>query len=350
MKITGVGRPGKAWVRSAVVLGVALIWGGAVRANPAQDPEEGTPVNLKVNRQIQATDYDTGSLTTHLLAANNQNGKKARELQKTRTPQTTSKNSWGRGGVSYYPGDLTYQGGEVVQSTESHAVYVNCGAKCFGYPTKFLRKLEKSELIHVTDQYVGTNANNRYTVGESGKIEYPVSGPLGPSDIITLVYASASVFGSGYGQVHHIFFAPGIDVCGDAALTVCYSPDNPATFFFCAFHGSIDFTDIGHVLFTVQPYQNVNGCAVGQPSPNGPEVDSQASLLSHELIETITDPDGTAWWNTVSLALYGSEIGDECQNSTFVYQTPWINGTLYEIQPEYSNAAHACTYRPPYEE
>jgi hypothetical protein len=77
------------------------------------------------------------------------------------------------------------------------------------------------------------------------------------------------------------------------------------------------------------PYQNVNGCAVAQPSPNGPVVDSQASVLSHETTETITDPDGSAWWNTVSLDLYRYETADECQNSTFVYQTPTINGMLY---------------------
>jgi hypothetical protein len=248
--------------------------------------------------------------------------------------------------VSFYPADVSYQGGVVLQATESHAVYVNCTSNCFGHPTKFLRNLEKSDFIHITDQYVGTNANNRYTVGQSGLISYPVSGPLGPSDIINLVYASASAFGSGYGEVHHIFFAPGIDVCEDTGLTICYSPDNLATWYFCAFHGSIDFTDIGHVLFSVEPYQNVNGCAVGQPSPNGAEVDSQASVLSHEMIETITDPDGTAWWNTVSLDLFGDEIADECQNLTFVYQTPWINGTQYEIQPLYSNAVHACTYQP----
>jgi len=340
-------RTGLSGAGSALVFAMALLWSGGQCAN-AQDPEEGTPVTLKVGRQIEASDYNTGTYKTHLQPANNANGTKLRELSKSNLPSSASRNSQGSGGqVSYYPADVSYQGGQVVQSAESHAVYVNCHAKCFGYPTKFLRNLEKSDFIHVTDQYVGTTSNNRYTVGQSGVVSYPVSGPLGPSDIITLVHASASAFGTGYGNIHHIFFAPGIDVCADTGLTVCYSPDNLATWYFCAFHGSIDFTDIGHVLFTVQPYQNVPGCAVGSPSPNGTEVDSQASVLSHETIETITDPDGTAWWNTVSLDLSGYEVADECQNITFVYQTPSINGTLYEIQPQYSNAVHACTYRPP---
>ena len=50
----------------------------------------------------------------------------------------------------------------MVESAVSHAVYVNCNASCFGHPTKFLRNLQKSQLIHVTDQYVGaTDVYNR---------------------------------------------------------------------------------------------------------------------------------------------------------------------------------------------
>lgn len=352
MKIEGMRRLRFARAGSVAALGVTLLWAGSPGAGApqsGQDPEEGTLLKLQVKRQIQASDYEAGSLHLHLLPAKNENGGKARSVEIRRVTQGKAASpSAGTGSVSYYPADVSYQGGMVLQTTESHAVYLNCNANCFGHPTQFLKNLEKSSFIHVTDQYVGTNANQRYTVGQSGKIsDYPVSGPLGPSDIVALVYASAQAFGTGYGHVHHIFFAPGIDVCEDTGLTVCYSPDNPNTFFFCAFHGSIDFKDIGHVLFSVEPFQNVPGCQVGQPSPNGPVVDSQASVLSHELIETITDPDGDAWWNSTALHLYFAEIGDECQNATIVYPTPSIGGTLYEVQPEYSNLVHACSYRNP---
>ena len=123
-----------------------------------------------------------------------------------------------------------------------------------------------------------------------------------------------------------------------------YSPDNPATFAFCAFHASLNFSDVGQVLFTVEPFQNVPGCAVGKPSPNAVLVDSTASVLSHELIETITDPDGDAWWITNDLDLFFAEIGDVCQKATFVYAVSNLSGRNYEIQPEYSNQAHACVY------
>jgi len=98
---------------------------------------------------------------------------------------------------------------------------------------------------------------------------------------------------------------------------------------------------------TVEPYQNVDGCSVAKPSPNGALVDSTADVLSHELIETITDPDGDAWWITNDLDLFFAEIGDVCQNATFDYAVSNLPGRNYEIQPEYSNQAHACVYTPP---
>jgi hypothetical protein len=104
----------------------------------------------------------------------------------------------------------------------------------------------------------------------------------------------------------------------------------------------VDFPDLGHVLYTVQPFQNVPGCAVMQPSPNGAIVDSTASALSHELIETITDPDGDAWFAQSSLIEYGQEIADICETPFGEYAPVSIQGKLYAIQPEYANKYHAC--------
>ena len=47
------------------------------------------------------------------------------------------------------------------------------------------------------------------------------------------------------------------------------------------------------MIYSVEPYQNVRGCHVGAPSPNGLVIDSTMSVLSHEFSESITDPDGT---------------------------------------------------------
>jgi hypothetical protein len=74
-------------------------------------------------------------------------------------------------GRARYPGDLSYQGGAIVDHVQSHAVYVrnsavNCTTPaCWGNPEGFLQDLGRSDFIHITDQYVGRHDDNRYTDG-----------------------------------------------------------------------------------------------------------------------------------------------------------------------------------------
>jgi hypothetical protein len=252
----------------------------------------------------------------------------------------------------FYPADLTnVSGGPVVESAKSHPIYVDCADSCWGNPAKFLNNLFKSKFIHVADQYVGSTANNRYTVGTAGVISYPILTELGDNDILQIAHTAASVLGAGYGHIYHIFLPKGTDVCF-VGTAQCYSPDVPSTFFFCAYHGSVTFSDIGHVLFTVEPYQNVPGCSILQPSPNGGLVDSTSSVLGHETFETITDPDPPTGWIAVSSnGVFGEEIGDLCPGVDVTgpyFEDPIsvINGVKYEVQPMYSNKYHACAFAP----
>ena len=260
-----------------------------------------------------------------------------------------------------YPGDLSYQGGALVDHVQSHAVYVsnkavNCTTpSCWGNPEGFLQDLGESNFIHITDQYVGRYDDNRYTDGGHATVTFAsLPHELTDSDMLAVVHAVASLtHQTGYNHIYHVFLPPGTDECFDNTYTTCYSPDNPSTFYFCAYHSSVDFSDIGHVLYSVEPFQNVRGCNVAPGSPNGQLVDSTNSVLSHELFESITDPDGTAWWNTASNALYGNEIADECSFIIFlpgaVYFDPSvfnIGGKRYAVQPEYNNSSHACTVQP----
>jgi hypothetical protein len=285
-----------------------------------------------------------GSDRHALWAANHLQGAKTSMIPSAKAAAAAATGP--KSAVAFYPGDLSYQGGKVLKTAESNNLYVNCAASCWGNPATFLRRLGQSNFIHVTDQYVNDTASDRYTVGAAGSLSYPTVAPLGDNDLLQIVHAGASALGSGYEHVFHIFLPKGVDVCF-TGTSECYSPDNPSTFAFCAFHASVNFSDVGHVLYTVEPFQNVPGCAVGRPSPNGVLADSTASVLSHELIETITDPDGDAWWITNDLDLEFAEIGDVCQNSTLVYAVSNLPGRNYEIQPEYSNQAHACVYTPP---
>jgi hypothetical protein len=241
----------------------------------------------------------------------------------------------------FYPADLSFFGGPVLTGVQSHALFVNCPSTCWGNPVSFLQNLGASNFIHVVDQYINLTTDNRYTAGASATINETIFGnTLGENDLAAIIHAGAAQLGTGYGHIYHVFLPKGVDTCFDQT-NQCYSPDNPASFVFCAYHGYVDFADIGHVIFSIEPFQNVPGCAEIKPFPNGAKADSTNSTLSHELIEAITDPDLNAWFSEASLDEGGAEIADEC---VIFGPDPIsvLNGHTYKIQFEYSNVYHAC--------
>jgi hypothetical protein len=269
----------------------------------------------------------------------------------------------------FYPDDmypLTPQGPVVVRA-EMHDLYVNNEASHWGNPSAFQRRLLDSTFIHVVDQYVGSTGQDRYEMGRSVHVNYTIpSAPLTDSgDIAAIVHAAAARFGSGYDHIYNVFLPKGVDVC--ITSTACYSPDNAATWNQCSYHASVDFTDIGHVLYAVIPYQDdfetVGGtsfylCDVGQanptantsPTPNGVLIDSISNAITHETFEVISDPDGNAWLSLsfeAQASFYApGEIGDICTNLSFLYTPSVVDGKAYYIGPVYSNKYHLCTTKP----
>jgi hypothetical protein len=260
-----------------------------------------------------------------------------------------------------FPGDLQYHGGPVVSFAQNHSVFLNPTAacppnSCFGDPIGFLNDLGHSQFIHVTDQYVSAHASYRYTNGTNYAVSSytPSAGagrPFTDLDLAILAYSLAAQTGSfGYNHIYHLFLTPGQDVCFDNTFSVCYSPDNNDTWFFCAYHGAVSDSAGNIALYSVEPYQNVSGCSSRPDGPNGQLADSTNNVLSHEEIETITDPIGDGWWNQLDLALFGEEIADECSFLSFtptdVFFDPSVvrlNHKQNALQIEYSNYQHACS-------
>lgn len=92
----------------------------------------------------------------------------------------------------------------------------------------------------------------------------------------------------------------------------------------------------------------------GNQSPNANiDADSEISIASHEISETITDPEGSAWWDAA-----GNENGDDCayifgdsnsfKGSPGARYNQTINAHHYFIQEEFSNqdfnaaSAYSC--------
>ncbi|HYM41783.1 MAG TPA: hypothetical protein VET46_03350 [Steroidobacteraceae bacterium] len=276
---------------------------------------------------------------------------------------TLTRHSGGAGGgfgdQTQFPGDLGFLGGATIAAAVQHPIYLiptgsPCSAAnpltCWGNVSQFIADLGTSPLIHITDQYVGARADNRYPLGTVFQVSYtPQKNPFTDADMQAVAHAAALAQGkAGYGQVFHIFLVPGQDECFDSTFTVC------ASNVFCAYHSSAVFPDVGEVVYSVEPnVVGVLGCNPQANSPNGP-FDATYSVLSHETIELITDPDGTAWFNITDSGLLGSEIGDECLFWLFDAQGNFIStndvlqvfhGRPYQIQTEYNNAAHSCTTR-----
>ena len=115
---------------------------------------------------------------------------------------------------------------------------------------------------------------------------------------------------------------------------------------FCAYHSTIaSVPGFGEVYYGVQPdFQAGSGCESG--CGNAPTAFGNVTqVASHEMVETITDAEvGLAQTFAPPLAWYDQgdnlEIGDICndQHATVTGS----NGTTYDVQTEYSNAAGAC--------
>jgi hypothetical protein len=262
----------------------------------------------------------------------------------SRSSEATLSASVGR--VDNSPFDLTYFGGRVLTSATSYNVYVNCPdgpAVCWGTgtltPANFLRDLNRSDFINIVREYTGSDAKGKFPVVGMRTRATLVSPPRATLQEIFQIVSDAVIRtgASGYGAIYHIFLPKGTEMCITAGN--CYSPTDPASWTFCAFHGSVNLAPNRRVLFTVEPYQAVDGCRIPGQTPNG-VIDATASTLAHELFETITDPDLDGWSN----GLFGFEISDLC--SSFG-SNQVLNGNQYFIQSEYSNQLHLCTNQVP---
>jgi hypothetical protein len=115
--------------------------------------------------------------------------------------------------------------------------------------------------------------------------------------------------------------------------------------YFCAYHSNFTLNG-SQVLYANMPYAAYvpRYCGSGE-SPNNNDADSTINVTSHEHNETITDPLGTAWYDSS-----GNEDGDKCAwnfgtplgGSAGAEYNQVINGGHYYLQQEWSNQSSGC--------
>lgn len=129
--------------------------------------------------------------------------------------------------------------------------------------------------------------------------------------------------GDGLQTIYLVLFPSGDTECIDGAQTQCSGS------YFCAYHGSTTLSDGTNLLYAVLP-DNMSGSMTVGCGTASTLLGDQTAYLSHEWAETITDPLGTAWWDSS-----GNEVGDKC-NQLLATQAGWT------FQQEWSNLDSGC--------
>lgn len=146
------------------------------------------------------------------------------------------------------------------------------------------------------------------------------------------------------GGLDHLFFLmtpSGVGSCFNGLNGQCSTDD------FCAYHSAFQDSNGDDVIYANEPYEGAQtGCTdPSQGLPNDVDADRTINTISHEHIESITDPLGTGW---LANDPNQDEIADLCAFGfgTAAGGTPGvdaynqtINGNHYDLQEEYSNAA-----------
>jgi PKD repeat protein len=269
-------------------------------------------------------------------------------------------------------GNLIYHNGPVMHTNRTHAIFWT--PPTFSFPASYKSLIEqyldnvatdsgkRSNVYSVHTQYADNAPNPtpgaaQYTTTNAPSITatdaLPASGCpvhaghpcLRDSQLQTEIASviTANALPTGLGNIYLLFLPSGIDSC-DANNTSSCSYN-----VYCAYHSSFDPPGgpVETVLYANQPFTGP-GCIAPQ-QPNGNSADSQISVVSHEHIETVTDPLGTGWWDDST----GEEIADKCGSkygtalggTAGAQFNQQIAGNPYYVQEEWSNVDGGCLQR-----
>jgi|GEM_PF-1156207 len=213
-----------------------------------------------------------------------------------------------------------------------------------------------------TDGLVAGTPHLSYAIHAGAPVQvtdpYPVSGQCTPDTTKQEPYTAcvtdlqihselgsvlaANGLAAGLADIYLVVLPPNVETCFSgvdaAAGGTCSDTNYPG---FCGYHSGAA-TSSGQALYADIPFPtSFNYTCVTPESPNGsPALDSTLSLISHEHNETITDPLGNGWIDSV-----GNEVGDECAwtygsslgGSPGAQWNQVINGNRYFLQEEFSN-------------
>ena len=266
-------------------------------------------------------------------------------------PKGVTREASGRAAAS--SNNLAYSGGPVeAAGTVNYAIFWEpplngVSATYNSLITRFLQDIGGTGLYGVATQYyqqsggTTTYITNSSSFGGSWVDTTPFLGPVVTDAQIQAEVSKAMAANHWTGGIGHQFFV----FTGRNEFSCAGVECSNAVF--CAYHSSFG-SGAGEVLYANQPYTNTlpAGCQTPTSPNNDIDADSTINVVSHELMETVTDPSvgnaNYAWQDSS-----GAEIGDKCNfnfGPTNAQGADLVaNGHPYIVQQEWSNRVSGCS-------
>jgi hypothetical protein len=218
---------------------------------------------------------------------------------------------------------INYHGGPIMTGTK-HVYLIWYGNWSGNTATTILPKLitdlNASPYFNINTTYVsntaGQKVDNLVALAGQTFVSTGYKTSLTDADIQTIV---TSAIGAGTPDTSGVYFVlTSSDVNETSGFCTQY----------CGWHtnGTINGSDIKY-SFVGNPDRCPSACEAQTVSPNNNAgADGMASIISHELEESATDPDLNAWWQTST----GMENGDKCAWKFGTEHTA-TNGSKYNM-------------------
>ena len=193
----------------------------------------------------------------------------------------------------------------------------------------FYRDIMKSDYL----AWLGEYATARGTPGTGDSFGYVTITPTNTSSSLTerdvvdelkRDIASGMLRPAAPNVLYMVYLPPGVSLTADGGARSCVD--------FCAFHHWDDGLRYA-IMVDLGAGSPCNGVCGGASDP----FSNLTTVSTHELVETITDPDGSGWYDD---ALgHAGEIGDLC-NLDQAFRV--FNGDYWDVERQWSNARNEC--------
>ena len=224
--------------------------------------------------------------------------------------------------------NLIDHGGPVLPASHTYLIFWGTQSKWpsdafTGLPTLFAG-FNASPWLSIAGQYMrGASVSSSYVSTLTDTSAPPTRSP----STVTIVNEVTKVLGA-----HKIAASP-------SAVYLVYTSNFPKQNSFCAWHSHGTSSGVDIAVAYMPNTTGVAGCDPGNlynANSYSQGTRSLANVSSHEFMESITDKDINAWYDSS-----GSEIGDKCA-WMFSAPVPLSNGSKWQLQEEWSNAMKGC--------